>query len=119
MKDTTVKKYIMAIYELGGERELVKTSEIAAALGHSPPSVTEIFQSLSQEGIVAYVPHMGAILTGKGKNIAEKVMERRTILEKMLLYVGVPQELAEVECRKIEPVLNDRAIEWIHIFLRN
>ena len=72
MKGTTVKNYIMAIYEAGGEKEFVRTSDVAKALGYRPSSVTETFQKMAQEGVIVYIPYRGVKLTEKGKRIVDK-----------------------------------------------
>ena len=117
MRDATVKNYIMAIYEAGGEKELVRTSDVAKALGYRPSSVTETFQKMAQEGVITYIPHRGVKLTAKGKEIAEKAIARRETLRGVLTHFGVPLKLVESECKRLEVVINEEVIGYINDFL--
>lgn len=118
MKKTTVKNYIRVIYEAGGVNELVRTSDIAKMLGYRPSSVTGIFQKLAQEGIIIYIPYRGVKFSTKGKKIAEKVIRRLDILRRFLLYIGIPQELAETECKNLELILSEKTMEYIDKYLK-
>ncbi|MDO9536803.1 MAG: metal-dependent transcriptional regulator [Thermoplasmata archaeon] len=119
MMETMMKIYMMAIYETGGEKEFVRTSDVAKVLGYSPPSVTEAFHKMAKEGVVEYIPYRGVKLTEKGKKIGEKTIARQNTLRRLLLCIGAPQDLAEIECKKLEPVMTDRCIEYIRNFLKN
>ena len=118
IRNATIKKYITAIYELGGQKETVRTSDAAKTLGHGPSSATETFQRMSQEGLVEYTPYVGVRLTKNGLGVAKKVIARRKTLRRLLLCVGVPPEVAESECKDIELVIADRTVEYIHDFLK-
>ena len=118
MKDTTIKNYIMAIYEAGGEKEFVRTSDVAKALGYRPSSVTETFQKMAQEGVIVYIPYRGVKLTEKGKRIVNKTISRQNTLRSLLLCMGAPQDLAKIESKKLEQVISDRCIECIRNFLK-
>ena len=116
IKGTTMKNYITAIYEAGGEEEFVRTSDVAKALGYRPSSVTETFQKMAQEGVIVYIPYRGVKLTEKGKRIVDKTIARQSTLRNLLLYIGAPQDLAKTESKKLEQVISDRGIECIRNF---
>ncbi|MCD6108163.1 MAG: metal-dependent transcriptional regulator [Thermoplasmata archaeon] len=113
-----MKNYITAIYEAGGEKEFVRTSDVAKALGYRPSSVTETFQKMAQEGVIVYIPYRGVKLTEKGKRIVDKTIARQSTLRNLLLYIGAPQDLAKIESKKLEQVISDRGIECIRNFLK-
>jgi len=119
MKNATMKIYLIAVYETGGEKDFVRTSDVAKALRYSPPSVTEAFHKMAKEGVVEYMPYQGVKLTEKGKKIVEKTIARLNTLRKLLLCMGVPQDLAEIECKKFELVMPDGSIDCIRNFLKN
>ncbi len=119
MKNATMKIYIMAVYETGGEKEFVRTSDVAKALRYSPPTVTETFHKMAKEGTIEYIPYRGVKLTEKGKKIVEKTIARQNTLRRLLLCMGAPQDSAEIECKKLELVMPDRSIECIRNFLKN
>jgi DtxR family Mn-dependent transcriptional regulator len=119
MKNATIKNYITAIYELGGVKEFVKTSDVASVLGYNPASVTEAFRKMSDERLIEYVPYGGVKLTKKGKEFVEKIIVRRRILKRILVNLGVPCDLAEIECKRLELVITDRSIGYVQDFLKN
>jgi len=45
MMETTMKKYLLAVYETGEGEDFVRISNIAKRLGVKPSSVTEFFKS--------------------------------------------------------------------------
>jgi len=118
MKGTTVKNYIMAIYEASGEKEFIRTSDVAKALKYRPPSVTETFHKMAKEGVIVYIPYRGVKLTEKGKRIVDKTIARQSTLRSLLLCMGAPQDLAKIESKKLEQVISDRSIECIRNFLK-
>ena len=119
MKNATMKIYIMAVYETGGEKNIVRTSDIAKALKYSPPTITETFHKMAKEGVIEYIPYQGVKLTQKGKKIVYKIIARQNTLRRLLLCMGAPQDLAEIECKKLELVMPDGSIECIHNFVKN
>ena len=118
MKETTVKNYIRAIYEAGGVNDFVRTSDIAKRLGYRPSSVTEIFKNMAEEGIVIYIPYRGVKFSTKGLKIAEIGIERLDTLRRLLLHIGIPEELAEVESKTLELILSEKTIIYIEKFLK-
>jgi len=115
MKNITTKNYIMAIYEESRGKRLIRTSDVARVLGYKSPSVTESFQKMAKDDIITYIPHIGVKLTRKGKEIAEKVIERRKVLRELLIYLGIPKELAENESKKFEMAMSKEAFDYINV----
>jgi Mn-dependent DtxR family transcriptional regulator len=52
-------------------------------------------------------------LTETGKEVAEKIYERHTVLTKYLVSLGVPEETASVDACKIEHVISDETFNAI------
>ena len=115
MKNITIKNYIMAVYEESRGKGLVRVSDVARVLGYKTPSVTESLQKMAKDGIITYIPHTGVKLTRKGKEIAEKVTERRKVLRELLIYLGIPKELAKNESKKLEMVMSKEAFDYINV----
>ena len=72
MDKEVIEQYLKTILMLGEGNGLVKTNEIAKALGLAPASVTESLQKLSEEGFVKYKAYRGVRLTSKGRSIASE-----------------------------------------------
>jgi len=117
--ETTMNLYLLAVYETGEGEDFIRTSNIAKRLGFKPSSVTEAFQKLSAQGFLEYIPYRGVKLTDRGKKIADKIIARQNTLRRLLLYMGLPKDLAETECKKLEPAITEEAISYIRAFLKN
>lgn len=61
--------YIKAIYEHGGENDVVTNKSLVKALSVSAASVTEMNGRLLKEGLLTHTPYQGVRLTPKGLQI--------------------------------------------------
>ena len=57
-------------------------------------------------------------LTELGKDVANKIFERHTILSKLLVHIGVSEDVAAKEACKIEHVISDDTLLKIKNFLK-
>lgn len=72
--------YVKFIYEYG-DGEPVPNKAIAAGLGVSPPSVSEMIHKLANEALVSYRPYHGGTLTPAGIEMAEELIRKHEIWE--------------------------------------
>ena len=72
--------YIKFIYEYGAGQP-VPNKAIAAGLGVSPPSVSEMILKLANESLVSYRPYHGGTLTATGIQMAEELIRKHEIWE--------------------------------------
>lgn len=79
--------YLKALYFLAPGRQPVATSTLAARLGVSAPSVTNMLVRLAEQRFVAYTPRGGARLTASGRRRALEMVRRHRILETFLVRV--------------------------------
>ncbi len=84
MSSESTEEYLEAIYSYNEKGELAKNSELAKRLRVSPPSVTQMMQKLSEDGLIEYQPYKGAALTGRGMAYARKVVRKHRLLERFL-----------------------------------
>ena len=52
-------------------------------------------------------------LTESGREVAEKIYSRHTVLTKMLVALGVPQEVAAEDACRMEHTISDTSFEAI------
>ena len=110
MKSESVEEYLEAIYKFNEKGEAAKTTELAEKLNVSPPSVTEMIKKFANEGLIEYEPYKGAILTGKGMALAQKVVRKHRLLERFLQdFLGLKREKVHEEACKLEHSLSDEA----------
>lgn len=110
MSSESVEEYLEAIHSFNEKGEPAKTSEIAEKLGITPPSVTQMIKTLSEEGLIEYTPYKGAILTGKGMALAQKVVRKHRLIERFLHdFLRLPKSKVHGEACKLEHSLSDEA----------
>jgi DtxR family transcriptional regulator, Mn-dependent transcriptional regulator len=116
MGDLTRSKqdYIKALFHLAPEGEPVSTSRLAAHLGVSAPSVTNMVSRLATEGLVRHTPRGGARLTPSGRHNALGIVRRHRILETFLVQVlGLDWSEVHEDAEVLEHHISDRVLEAI------
>lgn len=105
--------YLETIYILSKNNETVRSLDIAEYMGFSKPSVSRAMGIL-KDGEYILVDKNGYItLTKRGKEIAEKIYERHTILTEYLVRLGVNEKIATEDACKIEHDISDESFEAI------
>ena len=69
-----------------------------------------MIKRLAGEGLIEYEPYKGAILTGKGTALAQKIVRKHRLLERFLQdFLGLKREKVHDEACKLEHDLSDEA----------
>ncbi|HVP15540.1 MAG TPA: metal-dependent transcriptional regulator [Terriglobales bacterium] len=114
MQDLTRSKqdYLKALWVLGPGGAPVSTSCLAARLGVSAPSVTNMLARLAAERLVAHAPRAGARLTARGRRAALRMVRRHRILETFLVRVlGLDWAEVHEDAEVLEHHVSDRVLE--------
>ncbi|MFX0089023.1 MAG: metal-dependent transcriptional regulator [Promethearchaeota archaeon] len=119
MKSLTesAEEYLEAIYRLEeDEEEIVKVSNLAKVLKLTPSTVTEMLQRLSKRGFVHYIPFQGVKLSEKGAKMANRIVRRHRLVERLLTDVLKiePIKVHKEACRlehAISPYLEEKLEE--------
>ena len=109
----SAEMYLETIYELSQQQTSVRSIDVAEAMGYSKPSVSRAVGLLKQGGYLLMDKDGFLTLTESGKEIAQKIFERHTVLSKMLIALGVTKETAAEDACKIEHVISDETFEAI------
>ena len=110
--------YLETILILSRKNQNVRSVDISEYMGYSKPSVSRAV-GLLKDGEFITVEKDGFIhLTQKGLSLAEKIMDRHTILTQMLTSLGVSQETASNDACRIEHVVSDETFEAIRNYLQ-
>ena len=105
--------YLEAILVLGKKSGFVRAIDVSEYLGYSKPSVSRAMGIL-KKGEYIVVDKDGSItLTEKGKEIAEKIYERHTVLSKLLMKLGVNEETATADACKLAHAISDESFQAI------
>lgn len=119
MASLTVENYIKAIYQItAGADETAATGQLALALGVSPGSVTSMLKTLSESGLVSYIPYEGVRLTKAGKALALRVLRRHRLIELFLVKtLDLSWDEVHEEAENMEHAVSDLLIDRIDAFL--
>ena len=105
--------YLEAILVLSKKLGFVRSIDVSEYLGYSKPSVSRAMGIL-RSGDYITVDKDGSInLTDTGREIAEKIYERHTVLTQVLLQMGVSPETAAADACKLEHAISDASFEAI------
>ena len=105
--------YLEAILVLTKKNGSVRSIDVSEYLGYSKPSVSRAMGIL-RTGAYIQVDRDGTItLTDSGREIAEKIYERHTLLTKLLVRMGVSEETAAADACKLEHAVSDESFEAI------
>ena len=101
--------YLEAILVLSKNSNFVRSIDVSEYLGYSKPSVSRAMGIL-KNGEYIEIDKDGAItLTETGREIAEKIFERHTVLSKLLMKLGVSEETAAADACKMEHAISDES----------
>ena len=101
--------YLEAILVLSKNNGFVRSIDISEYLGYSKPSVSRAMGIL-RSGEYIVIEKDGAItLTDTGREIAEKIFERHTVLSRLLMKLGVSEETAAADACKMEHAISDES----------
>jgi DtxR family Mn-dependent transcriptional regulator len=108
----SVEDYLKVIYHLSSQGGFAATSDIAAQLAVSAPSVSGMVKRLSETGLIEHVPYRGVQLTAQGRRAALKMIRRHRILEVYLIQqLGYDWDGVHDEAERLEHAVSDELIE--------
>lgn len=110
--------YLETIRILEGKLGTVRALDISREMGFSKPSVSRALKLLKLDGYVKIDDDGHIALTSSGREIAEKIYERHTILTGMLMALGVDERTAQDDACKIEHVISDETFGAIKKHMR-
>jgi DtxR family Mn-dependent transcriptional regulator len=106
--------YLKALYALGSSGEGVAPSQLAARLGVSAPSVTNMLSRLAHAGLVLHDRRRGSRLTARGRKEAVRVVRRHRLLETFLVQVlGFDWSEVHEDAEILEHHISDRVLDAI------
>ena len=105
--------YLEKILQLSQENGAVHAIDIARGLSFSKPSVSIAMNKLKDANYIEINPKGEITLTPSGLIIAEKTLEKHTILTNMLISLGVDEETAKEDACRMEHDISDKSWEAI------
>ncbi len=105
--------YLETILILSKKSNSVRSIDISEYMSFSKPSVSRAVNLLKDGGYILISKEGYITLTALGREIAEKIYERHTILTKCLIALGVSEGTAAEDACKIEHDISDETFSAI------
>ncbi len=84
-----IEDYLEQIHNLIEGKGYARVVDIAANLGISQASVTNMIQKLDAEGYLVYERYRGVVLTQEGRKIGQEIARRHEVLTRLLSTFGL------------------------------
>ena len=105
--------YLETIHLLTKKMGVVRSIDICEYMGYSKPSVSRAMSILKEGGYIVVEKGGHIVLTETGKEVAEKIYNRHTLLTKFLTSIGVDDETAAEDACRLEHHISDVTYEAI------
>ena len=112
----SAEDYLEAILVLGRKNGKVRSVDIANHMNFAKPTISIIMKQFRDNGYVTFDSDRNIHLTEKGAEIAIRIHERHTILSKILMAIGVDENIAYADACKIEHNISETTFECIKNF---
>ena len=114
----SAENYLETILMLEQSKGRVRSIDIAVELGFYKPSVSVAKKQLRENGYVEMTAGNFLLLTDKGREIAQRMYERHTLLTDWLVFLGVDRKTAAADACRIEHVVSQESFEKIREHVR-
>lgn len=115
----SLENYLKQILILLETKGYARSKDIADNMGVSKPSVCVAMKKLKGNGCIIMSNRGPVCLTDKGYAIARQFYDRHKTLTRVLIQLGVNQQVAEKDACKIEHDLSDESYAAISGLLVN
>ncbi len=109
--------YLETIYVLSQSGKPVRSIDVVEYMGFSKPSVSRAVGLLKEGGYITVNGEGYLCLTDAGRESAEKIFHRHTLLTRLLVSLGVDEETATEDACRMEHVISDVTYEAIRRYL--
>lgn len=110
--------YLESIYILCSTKANVRSIDVAEHMNYSKPSVCRAVGILKKDGYIEVDKDGYITLTQNGKDAANKIFERHTVLTNLLIKLGVDKETASEDACRIEHVISDTTFEAVKKYIK-
>lgn len=107
----SAENYLETILILSKKIGEVRSIDIVNELSYSKPSVSIAMKNLRENGFVQVDNNGYITLTEKGRDIAETMYERHTVISRWLRFLGVSEKTAIDDACRIEHVISAESFD--------
>ncbi len=105
--------YLETILILSRKKSFVRAIDVGEYMGYSKPSVSRAMGLLREGGYVTVNSDGHITLTEAGREVAETIYERHTVLTDILTRLGVDPQVAAEDACKMEHYISDASFQAI------
>ncbi len=109
----SAENYLETILILSQKLPVVRSVDIATELDFKKSSVSVAMKKLRENDHIIVSPEGYITLTPSGKEIADRIYERHTLLSSWLERLGVAPKIAAEDACRIEHVISSESFEAI------
>lgn len=109
----SLEDYLETILILHKTKGQVRSVDIANAMNFTKASVSVAMKNLREKEFITMADNGHITLTESGRQRAESVLERHTLLSDWLISIGVSRETALADACRIEHDLSEESFEAI------
>lgn len=113
----SAENYLETILILSKSLPVVRSVDIAEELGFKKSSISVAMKNLRENNYITVTKAGFIYLTDSGKEIAEMIRERHTVLSSWLEDIGVDADIASQDACKLEHVLSKESFEAIKKYI--
>lgn len=107
----SAEMYLETILILSRKKNTVRSIDVVEYMNFSRPAVSRAMAKLKADKYILVDADGYIALTEKGRQIAEKIYERHTMLTQFLMLLGVDEETATADACKMEHDISDTTFE--------
>lgn len=109
----SAENYLETILMLSRQKGNVRSIDIVNEMDFSKPSVSVAMKNLRENGYILMDKEGFITLTETGREIANTMFERHTLLSEWLVFLGVDEDTARNDACRMEHVLSAASFEMI------
>ena len=114
---TREEDYLEVIAELVELKGYATTLDISRYMNVSPPSVTKMLQKLDEKKYIEYEKYHGINLTNNGRQVADSIRKKHSILLEFFEILNIGQEIANQDTEGLEHHLNPKTIKQLRKYI--
>lgn len=105
----SAENYLETILVLKQCKGEVRSIDIANEMNFSRPSVSHAMKQFRENGLITMDENGYIELTESGKEIAERIYERHTLISEFLIALGVEETVAKEDACRMEHAISEES----------
>ena len=105
----SAENYLEAIYMLGQSGNPVRSIDVVNVMDYTKPSVSVAMKNLRSNGYITIDKDGYITLTDSGREVAEAMYDRHTLISDWLIFLGVDRETAVADACRMEHGMSEQS----------